>query len=155
VAAGRGPSPLQGRVDDRQVGRSSASACGKPCDHNGRRTRTGDKHGLRGFLPAFDRRSRCVLGRAGQADRLADAARADLRRQQASVLQLVRRRQDQPVPQRGRPAPRHPGGPGGADLRFHRRPTRNASTPSASCTTSTAHGGGAAVAGRRAGATVS
>ena len=58
----------------------------------------------------FHRRSieqpRRVLGRAGAADRLAQAVRARARLQPPAVRALVRRRADQPLPQRGRPPPR-------------------------------------------------
>ena len=52
------------------------------------------------------RRSRRLLARARDADRLADAVLGGARLQPAAVRALVRRRPHQPVPQRGRPPPR-------------------------------------------------
>jgi propionyl-CoA synthetase len=64
--------------------------------------------------------ARCLLGRAGEADRLANAAAAGLRLEQPAVCPLVQGRHHQPVPQRRGPAPERPRRPACADLRLHR-----------------------------------
>ena len=86
-----------------------------------------------------------------QADRLADAAAADLRLQPSAVCALVRRRHHQSVPQRGRPASERAGRAGGADLRQHRdRAGEGLHLPRAA-RRGAAHGGRCCAAGRAKG----
>ena len=71
-------------------------------------------------LHRVDHRPRDLLARRIRARRLADAVRVGARLFEAAVRQMVRRRTDQSVPQRGRPASRRARRPAGAHLHLDR-----------------------------------
>ena len=75
---------------------------------------------LPGVPPPLDRRPRGLLGRAGEAHPLGQAVHEGARLLEAAVRPVVRRRRDQPVPQRGRPPPRGARRSEGAGLDLHR-----------------------------------
>ena len=70
--------------------------------------------------PPVRRRPRSVLARRGGARRLADAVRGGARLLEAAVREMVRRRPDQSLPQRGRSPPRRARRADGADLHLDR-----------------------------------
>jgi hypothetical protein len=88
----------------------------------GSQSREGEDDGkqISGVSPSLDRRPRRILGRTGQAGRLAQALRKSARLCQTALRQVVRRRRDQPLSQRRRPAPQGPRQSAGADLHLDR-----------------------------------
>ena len=94
-----------------------------------RRSGTGRSRGGRGraaadddlprIPPALHRGQGRFLGGAGEARALGEAARESARLRPAAFRTMVRRRRNQPLPQRARPAPRRARKPEGARLYLH------------------------------------